>query len=129
MSHSSGNLSRETGRAKAGGCPARRPGERARDTVRRPHARLSEAYPPDEFLKLRRISRVSRHCSSRQHMLNPCGAFLAGWRIDERGNAWLNALNKESMGWMPVWARSVVDPLQRLSTRPALPVYAYLDII
>jgi len=46
-----------------------------------------------------------------------------------RRDARLNALNKESMGWMPVWARSVVDPPQRLSTRPALPVCAYLDII
>ena len=46
-----------------------------------------------------------------------------------RRDARLNALNKESIGWMPVRARSVVDPLQRLSTRPALPVCAYLDII
>ena len=41
----------------------------------------------------------------------------------------LDAARKEFMFWIPVWARSVVDPLQRLSTRPILPVCAYLDII
>ena len=46
-----------------------------------------------------------------------------------RRDARLNALNKESMDWMPVWARSVVDPLQRLPTVPPCQCAHYLDII